>query len=49
MCVCLDAGSFQVCPNLETGFESETSYDAALRPETAEDPNEVPGTPVEEE
>lgn len=50
-CVALlaDAGSLQVGPDTEASAEGEAGHDAALRPQTAENPDQVPGAPVEEE
>lgn len=44
-----DAGGVQVCPHPEESSEGEAGHDAALRPQAAQDPDQVPGPPVEEE
>ena len=44
-----DAGSLQVGPNTEASSEGEAGHDAAVRPQTSENPNQIPGAPVEKE
>lgn len=45
----LDVGCVQVGSHPEEGAESKASHDAALRSETAQSPDQIPGTSVEEE
>lgn len=45
----VDVGGVQVRPHPEESSEGETGHDAALRSEAAQDPDQVPGPPVEEE
>lgn len=44
-----DAGGVQVGTDPEEGAEGEAGHDAALRPQAAQDPDQVPGPPVEKE
>lgn len=44
-----DAGGVQVGADPEEGSKGEASHDAALRPQATQDPDQVPGPPVEEE
>ena len=44
-----DAGGVQVRPHPEESSEGEAGHDAALRSQAAQDPDQVPGPPVEEE
>lgn len=44
-----DACGVQVCSHPEEGAQGQTGHDAALRPQTPKDTDQVSGPPVEKE